>query len=150
MGNPIDDARPHSGRDAVRTRSTHSPARHVPAGELLVWWETALQRTAEATFAGRAVDVEDYWTELAVGTRLARQVTAGRWVVVTRLLLAGAVGDWSEVGSALDMSGPDAATEFASWLAEQVRLYRDIGIGVTIAEAEDLARLADALGGGAR
>ncbi|MEV6908180.1 hypothetical protein [Amycolatopsis sp. NPDC051071] len=42
---------------------------------------------------GQAVDVEDYWTELAVGTRLAAEVTAGRWVVVARLLRAGAVGD---------------------------------------------------------
>lgn len=148
MSNTIDDARPHTGRDVIHTRSPHDPAGHVPADTLLAWWTGALLRAVRATAAGLPVDVEDYWTELAVGTRLARDVTAGRWVVVARLLRAGAIGDWCEVGTALDMTGPDAATGFATWLAGQVVLYRQTGIGVTPAEAEDLARLADAVSGG--
>ncbi|MGW4529151.1 hypothetical protein [Amycolatopsis sp. NPDC004378] len=150
MTNTIDDARPREDHGPVRTRSPHDPARHVPAGELLGWWEAALHRTADAAFTGRAVDVEDYWTELAVGTRLAAEVTAGRWVVVARLLRAGAVGDWWELGAALDMRGPDAAAGFARWLAGQVRLHQDTGIGLSATDAEDLARLADAVRGGAR
>ncbi|MFI6031613.1 hypothetical protein [Amycolatopsis magusensis] len=49
----------------------------MPAGELLAWWEAALRRTADAACTGRPADVEDYWTELAVGTRLAAEVTVG-------------------------------------------------------------------------
>jgi hypothetical protein len=151
MSNAIDDPRPHTGHGVIRTRSTHDPAGYVPVDTLVVWWSGALRRTTDATYARQPADVEDYWTELAVGTRLAREVTAGRWVVVARLLRAGAVSDWSEVGTALNISGPDAAAGFATWLAGQVVLYRRTGIGVTPAEAEDLARLADAVsGGGAR
>jgi hypothetical protein len=150
MSNTIDGPRPDTGCEVIRTRSPHAPAGHVPVARLLTWWESALLRTVDATYAGHAVDVEDYWTELAVGTRLAQEVTAGRWVVVARLLRADAIGDWWEVGTALDMSGPEAAAGFAAWLAGQVRLYREVGIGVTAAEAEDLARLANAVGGGAR
>lgn len=150
MSNAIDDPRPHTGHGVIRTRSTHDPAGYVPVDTLVVWWSGALRRTTDATYARQPADVEDYWTELAVGTRLAREVTAGRWVVVARLLRAGAISDWWEVGTALNMSGPEAAAGFAAWLAGQVHLYRQTGVGLTSAEAEDLARLADAVGGGAR
>jgi hypothetical protein len=147
MANTIDDARPHTGLGVIHTRSPHDPARHVPVDTLLAWWTDTLRRTVQATAAGHPVDVEDYWTELAVGTRLAQEVTAGRWVVVARLLRAGAISDWHEVGTALNMTGLDAAAGFTVWLAGQVDLYRRMGIGLTAAEAEDLAHLAAAVGG---
>lgn len=150
MTNTSDDARPQNVHEVIRTRSPHDPARHVPAGELLAWREAALLRTANASVTGQAIDVEDYWTELAVGPRLAAEVTAGRWVVVARLLRAGAVGDWWEVGAALGMGGPDAAAGFAEWLAGQVRLHQDTGIGLSAAEAGDLVRLADVVNNGDR
>jgi len=147
MSNTIDAARPQTGHDVIHTRSPHDPAGHVPVDTLLAWWSGALRRTADAKHAGQPVDVEDYWTELAVGTRLAREVTAGRWVVVARLLRAGAIRDWWQVGTALNMTGPDTVAGFAVWLAGQVHLYQQIGIGVTAAEAEELTGLADAIGG---
>ncbi|WP_410570688.1 hypothetical protein [Amycolatopsis sp. cmx-4-61] len=150
MTNTSDDARPHTERTVIRTRSPHDPARHVSAGELLAWWEAAQRRTVDAACTGRAVDVEDYWTELAVGTRLAAEVTAGRWVVVARLLRAGAVGDWSEIGAALDMSDHEAIAGFLGWVAGQGRLYQDTGIGLTRADADDLERLAVTVDGGGR
>jgi hypothetical protein len=147
MPNTIDDARPHAGHSVIHTRSPHDPSRHVPVDTLLEWWTAALRRTVEATYAGRPVDVEDYWTELAVGTRLAQEVIAGRWVVVTRLLRVGAISDWWQVGTALNMTGSDAAAGFAAWLTGQVHLHEQTGIGVTTAEAEDLTRLAEEIGG---
>lgn len=147
MSHIIEDARPHTGHAVIHTRSPHDPAAHVPVDTLLAWWSGALRRTVDAKHAGQPVDVEDYWTELAVATRLAQEVTAGRWVVVARLLRAGAICDWYEVGAALNMSSPDAAAGFAAWLAGQVHLYQQIRIGVTAAEAEELTGLADAIGG---
>ncbi|MEV6908181.1 hypothetical protein [Amycolatopsis sp. NPDC051071] len=55
-----------------------------------------------------------------------------------------------EVGTALGVSGPDAAAGFAEWLGGQVRLYQDTGIGLSVAEADDLVRLADVVNNGDR
>lgn len=147
MSNTIDDACPDVGHDVIHTRSPHDPAGYVSVTTLVAWWNGALRRADDANYAGQPVDVEDYWTELAIGTRLASEVTAGRWVVVARLLRTGAISDWHEVGVALNMTGSEAAAWFATWLAGQVHLYQETGIGLTAAEAEDLTRLAGAVSG---
>lgn len=135
-----------------RTRSPHSPTGRVSVSTLMEQWVNARQRTflAEHGASNTPPDVEDYWTELALGTRLAHEVTAGRWVTVAQLLRTGGVSHWDELGAALDVTGAEALAGFTSWLTNQVALYRSTGIGLTEAEAFALVRLADAVPGGAR
>jgi hypothetical protein len=85
--------------------------------QLLRWWSGARARTAAAELSAGflPVDVEDYWTELAIGTRIAHDVTASRWPVVARLLRTGTVRTWSEVGNAVGMDGDAARMAYREW-----------------------------------
>jgi hypothetical protein len=89
----------------------------------------------------------DYWAELQLGAEIAREVQAGRWVVVACLLRLGAVESWGEVGKALDMFENEARDGFRDWISNQRwlnRHYRDT-VGLTEAEAEELTGLATAV-----
>ena len=90
------NSEPYSQVDMAvfHSRNPHDPALDAPVGTLVAWWSEALHRTVYATCTGQPVDVEDCWTELAVGTRLAREVTASRWVTVAQLLRANAISNW--------------------------------------------------------
>ncbi|WNV83692.1 hypothetical protein [Umezawaea sp. Da 62-37] len=129
------------------TRSPHDPAERVPVDALVQQWSAAGTRAFVAEHTARPMDLEDHWTHLALGTRIAADVTAGRWVTVACLLRSGAVAHWDQVGAALDVTGDEAAAGFTSWLTRQATLYRQAGIGLTTAEATELVRLADACGG---
>ncbi|WP_139190951.1 hypothetical protein [Actinokineospora iranica] len=116
--------------------------------KLVDWWTQARQRTflAEHGQSGQPVDVEDYWTELALGTRIAKEVTSGRWVTVSCLLRAGALTTWRDAGDALAMPGDTALDSFRSWLRSQAELRRHTGtIGLTAEEVKELTVLAEAV-----
>lgn len=134
------------------TRSPHDPAGTVPMETLLGWWADARQRSLLAEYGTNVppVDPADLFTELALGTRIAAEAVAGRWVAVARLLQLGAAQNWEEIGAALGVTGDEAIAGFTSWLTSQVELYRRTGIGLTEDEALALVRHADAVSGGAR
>ncbi|WP_410580157.1 hypothetical protein [Amycolatopsis sp. lyj-108] len=152
MSNPIDTPMNSHNGAVVRVLSPHDPTGHVPVETLVDWWAQARARVFTASFSTADIMsvVEDRWSELALGTRIAQEITAGRWVVVAQLLRAGAVSDWHDVGIVLGLTGPDAAAGFAAWLTAQVDLHRQIGIGLTPADADDLSLLADGVQGGTR
>ncbi len=125
------------------TRSPHDPAERVPVDTLVSWWSAAGMRAFVAEHTGQPVDVEDHWTHLALGTRIAADVTASRWVTVAQLLRTGAVEHWDQVGAALDVTAEEAIAGFTAWLSQQTALYRRMGVGLTAAEAAELVRLAD-------
>lgn len=129
--------------EPFHSRSPHDPAERVPLDTLVQWWTAATMRAFVARHTAAPVDDEDHWTDLALGTRIAADVTAGRWVTVANLLRSGAVVHWDQVGAALGVTGDEAEAGFTAWLAQQAALYRRLGIGLTDAEAAELARLAD-------
>jgi hypothetical protein len=116
---------------------------------LLGWWADARQRAFLGEYgpASVALDPADYLTEIALGTRIAAEVTSGRWVAVARLLQLGAVSHWDEIGTALGVTGEEAVAGFTSWITSQAALYRRTGIGLTDADAHAHVRLADAVPG---
>lgn len=88
----------------------------------------------------------DYWRELQLGTKIAQEVQAGRWVVIASLLRLGAVESWGQVGEALGVSATAARDGFSGWIYGQWSLYRRTGSGgLTAAEAEELHQLAEAV-----
>jgi hypothetical protein len=129
----------------IRTRSPYGPGTFVPLSTLTAAWEDATVRTAQAEETGRRVDVEDYWTELALGTRIAREVTSGRWVVVARLLRAGEITGWESVAEALWTTAPAARDGFRTWVAQQRSLFAETGVGLSAADADELNALAEAV-----
>jgi hypothetical protein len=132
MTNTIHEPNPQIEDGVFHCRNPHDPALHVPVGTLVAWLSDALHRTVYATCTGQSVNTEDCWTELAVGTRLAQEVTASRWATVAQLLRANAIRDWHQVGTALNLTAPEAAVGFANWLTGQTHLYSQIGIGVPV------------------
>ena len=76
-----------------------------PASVLVRRWPEAQTRILSA---GHQPDLDDLFTELAYGARIAQEVTAGRWCVVADLLRTGAAESWSQVGTAMDLPETDA------------------------------------------
>lgn len=113
--------------------------------ELISRWEDARWRTFRARHD--AEGAADYWTELRVGAKIAREVTAGRWCVVAALLRSGAVASWAEVGDALGVTEVEARDGFRGWIDGQVDLYRNTAgaVGMTPAEADSLSVRAEAV-----
>jgi hypothetical protein len=76
---------------AIKTPHDHE-LHHLTTADLVELWQSARSRTfvAEHEPAGQPC-TDDYWTELAVATRLSEELTAGRWCAVRRLLCCGAV-----------------------------------------------------------
>lgn len=129
--------------DDFRTRSPHDPAGLVSLDTLLARWHAASLRALMAEHAGQAIDPEDLFTRLALGTRIAQDITAGRWVTVAKLLRAGAIESWADVGNALGTTETAARDEFARWIAQQSALFERTGLGLTAAEAAHLTTLAE-------
>lgn len=127
----------------VRTRSPHVPPGHVPVDQLLTWWQDAGTRAFWAEHMGQAVDHEDLYTRLALGRRIADEVMSGRWVTVAALLRMGAVECWADVGIALGITETEAHDGFSAWLTQQADLFKRVGLGLTPAEAAELADLAE-------
>jgi hypothetical protein len=111
-------------------------------------WQSARSRVFLAEYEPTAqLCTDDCWTELAVATRLANEITAGRWCVVRRLLCRGVVTSWTQVGQAVGMTGTQARTGFIDWITGQISLRRRSGtIGLTDTEADDLRALAASVG----
>lgn len=129
--------------EVFRTRSPHDPPGYVSPAQLLSWLNSAQERTFLAEQAGRPADPADLVTVLAVSARLATEVTAGRWVTIARLLRAGAVSSWADIGNALGVTETAAKDGFASWLVGQRALFERCGVGLTEAEAAHLSELAE-------
>lgn len=111
---------------------------------LVEQWEAARMRSFLARHTHGAIeDLADHWADLRLSTAISRNVLAGRWCVVADLLRLGAVASWAEVGDALDVTEVDAHDGFLQWLAGQVALFGDCGIGVSPAEGDELRALAD-------
>ena len=61
-----------------RTRTPDQPVGMLLTSKLVDWWTQARQRTflAQHGQSSQPVDVEDYWTELVLGTRIANEITS--------------------------------------------------------------------------
>ncbi|MBE1573893.1 hypothetical protein ACFORH_16175 [Amycolatopsis roodepoortensis] len=117
---------------------------HQSLGALVERWSAARTRTFLAK-DGEA-DPKDLVTELAYGTRIAHQITAGRWCVVAELLRTGAVDSWAQIGTMIEVTETEARDEFHGWVAAQVALRRRTGtIGLTEADAAELFSLSSAV-----
>ena len=118
---------------------------HQPVNVLVKHWSDARTRTVLAKYTERQnLDPEDLFTELAYGTRIAREVTVGQWCAVADLLRADAVKSWAEVGTAVELTETEARDRFHDWISGQVRLRRTTGtLGITEAEADELYVLSE-------
>lgn len=129
-------------------RSPHASALSgLSTTELLNMWQDARSRTvlAERTPADEPM-AEDYWTELAIGTRLADEVTCGRWCAVAALLKNGGVDSWFQVGIALGVTEAEARAGFHLWISRQVDLRHDTSsTGLTEDDAEALYVLSEGI-----
>jgi hypothetical protein len=112
--------------------------------ELVEQWSNARMRAFLATHAEkRDPDPDDLFTELAYGTRIAQEVTCGRWCAVADLLRAGAADSWAQIGSAMGLTETEAHDGFHAWITSQLDLQRRNGtIGLTDSEAAKLYQLA--------
>lgn len=129
--------------DVFRTRSPHDPAGLVSLEDLLTRWQAAGVRALMAGHIGQPLDPEDLFTRLALGTRIAQDITAGRWVTVANLLRAGAVECWADIGNALNTTETEARDGFFGWITQQTALFERTGLGLTAAEAAHLTSLAE-------
>lgn len=113
---------------------------------LVMVWQEVRSRTllARHRIEGNE-NPHDYWTELRLGTEIAREVQSGRWVVVAALLRLGAVESWALVGDALDMTGAEALDGFRQWLTLQDDQRARTGRGLSIAQNNKLLALAEAV-----
>ena len=110
------------------------------------WSEAGIRLLTARHTAGTQLDSEDLFTELVYGTRIAHNVTAGRWCTVADLLRAGAVESWTQLGIAMDTTATEAHNGFRSWITGQVGLRQQTGtIGITTAQAFELSTLAEAV-----
>lgn len=107
---------------------------------LIEHWHAARKRSLLARYEDRtSPQPDDLFAEFVFGAKLAFQVTASRWCVVTELLKLGAVDSWSQIGAAIGVDETSARDEFHAWIASQAALRRDTGsIGLTKADAEEL------------
>lgn len=135
----------------VRTPHDHSLVNR-PVDELLEQWSWTRSQIVLCELLGDAGDPADYFTELALGTRIAAQIASGRWCIVARLLQQGTAESWRSLASALNLDPAAAREGFRVWVSEQVELYRRDGgaFGMDHQEAAELIALADALGIDAR
>lgn len=147
-GDPHPDRHRVAANEPIRTRYPEELSYRMSVSTLLAAWLDAGRRIADAEhgLTHQPVNVEDLFTELAIGSRIAEEVTMGRWVVVAKLLRLGAVDSWATVGRALGMTETDAHDGFAVWIRRQIELYRRYDrFGISDAEADELHRLAEAV-----
>ncbi|MFD1046993.1 hypothetical protein ACFQ1S_16280 [Kibdelosporangium lantanae] len=110
-------------------------------------WSQARIRTLLALRTSMAeLDTDDLFAELAYSTRIAQEVTCGRWCAVADLLRAGAVESWAQIGLAMGMTAVEARNGFHAWIAGQVAIRQRNGtIGITGAQSAELTNLAQAV-----
>lgn len=86
---------------------------------------------------------DDLFADLAYRTRVAQEITYGRWCVVADLLRADGAHSWTEIGAAMGLTETEAREGFHSWMNGQLDLHRRTDtIGLTEAEATHLNGLA--------
>jgi hypothetical protein len=91
-------------------------------------------------------DPDDLFADLAYRTRVAQEITYGRWCVVADILRTGAPTSWAEIGAALNMTETEARTGFRAWMTGQLDLHRRTGtIGLTEAESKHLRAQSEAV-----
>jgi hypothetical protein len=91
-------------------------------------------------------DPDDLFADLAYRTRVAQEITYGRWCVVADILRTGATTSWAEIAAALNMTEPEARAGFRTWMTGQLDLHRRTGtIGLTEAEAKHLHAQSEAV-----
>ncbi|WP_158852374.1 hypothetical protein [Saccharothrix deserti] len=130
---------------------THSSIRtpddvpRQPLSELVEHWSSARLRTfVAAHIEGSTPTADDLFAELAYSTRIAQEATSGRWCVIADLLRTRNAMSWTELGTAMAMTGLEAKTGFHDWVIRQTRLRTVTGnIGLTDAEATTLHLLAE-------
>jgi hypothetical protein len=84
-------------------------------------------------------NADDLFADLAHRTRVAQEITYGRWCVVADILRAGSATSWTEIGAALNMNESEARAGFHAWMTGQLDLHRRTGtIGLTEAESAEL------------
>jgi len=109
-----------------------------------LWSELALRPVLARHVHHTGTDAADLFAELAVGTRLASEITAGRWCVVAELLQAGTVESWAQIGTALDVSETEARDGFHNWISGQLGLRGRTGtLGLTTEDADELYQLSE-------
>jgi len=115
--------------------------------ELVGKWHAARTRTLLARLAGKGPEqAADYWTELRLGTEIAREVLSGRWLAIADLLRLGAVESWAQVGEALAVTETEARDGFHLWVTRQRDLYRrTASVGLTEVDAAELTALSEAV-----
>ena len=92
------------------------------------------------------LDADDLFADLAYRTRIAQEITYGRWCVVADLLRTGTATSWTEIGAALNMTETQARTGFRTWMTGQLDLHHRTGtIGLTQAESTHLRAQAEAI-----
>lgn len=113
------------------------------AGELgVITWRVFMARHWQRS----EVSSDDLFAELAYRTRIAQEVTAGRWCTVADLVRSGGAESWAEIGDALGLTETDTRDGFHGWIAGQVDLYEQTGIrGLTGDQAEELHRLSEVI-----
>jgi hypothetical protein len=58
------------------------------------------------------LDPDDLFADLAYRTRIAQEITYGRWCVVADLLRTGTATSWAEIAAALNMTETQACEGF--------------------------------------
>jgi hypothetical protein len=118
----------------------------LPLKALVERWSAARSRAFLARHEGREADPRDLFTELAYGSRIAEEATAGRWCVTADLLRSGAVDSWYQAADAMGATEAEARDGFHSWIAGQVDLrHRTGSIGIADDKAAELYALSEAV-----
>jgi hypothetical protein len=91
-------------------------------------------------------DPDELFADLAYRTRVAQEITCGRWFVVADILRIGAATSWTEIAAALNMTAAEARVGFRTWMTGQLDLHRRTGtIGLTQAESARLQSRSEAI-----
>lgn len=94
----------------------------------------------------RHPDPDTLFADLAYRTRVAQEITYGRWCVVADILRTGAATSWAEIAAALNMTETQARKGFHAWMTGQLNLHRRTGtIGLTQAESTRLHAQSEAI-----
>lgn len=117
---------------------------HGPQAELLeAYWTHRLHRDVDGTHRCEALTsqqvVDDVLAELALAHELARRLLQGRWCAVDKALRAGATV--AEVAAAMDLEDEVVRAGLRAWADDQQALHREIGFGLTAAQADGVRAL---------
>lgn len=92
------------------------------------------------------LDPDDLFADLAYRTRIAQEITYGRWCAVADLLRTGTATYWAEIAAALTMSETQAREGFRAWMTGQLDLHRRTGtLGLAHADCTHLRARSEAI-----